>query len=113
MKGMPESTGTGFLHCKMSAPARRHQNWNLAAPSSVVVSRRHEKPPSRGEEIMKKTVLIFAATILLWATSAGADEVMRSFRQQIPVGSAEGITLDFPVGEVTVEAWDCSQVDST
>jgi hypothetical protein len=58
---------------------------------------------------MKKT--LFAATILLWATAAGADEIVRSFRQQIPVGSAEGITLEFPVGEVTVEAWDSSQID--
>src|SRR4030095_4168627 len=68
--------------------------------------------PRGGEEFMnKKVALTFFATALLWVTSAGAEEVVRSFRQQIPVGNAGEISLDFPVGEVTVEAWDASQVD--
>lgn len=58
---------------------------------------------------MKKTVLLFAA-VVLWVTPAGADEVVRSFRQQIPVGGAREISLEFPVGEVEVEAWDNPQV---
>ncbi len=59
---------------------------------------------------MKKTVLLFVA-VVLWVTPAVADdEVVRSFRQQIPVGDAREISLDFPVGEVTVEARDDSQV---
>jgi hypothetical protein len=60
---------------------------------------------------MKRTALLFAAAILLWATSARADEVVRSFRQQVSVGSAGEVSLDFPVGQVTVEAWDNPQVD--
>jgi hypothetical protein len=59
----------------------------------------------------KKTALFFAAAMLLWTTSAGAKEIVRSFRQQIPIGNAEAISLDFPVGEVTVEASTGSQVD--
>lgn len=59
---------------------------------------------------MKKSALLLAAA-LLWATSAGAEEIVRSFRQQIPVGGAREISLDFPVGEVTVAAWDSPQVD--
>jgi len=59
---------------------------------------------------MKRTALILAAA-LLWVVPAGADEVIRSFRQQIPVGGAGQIYLEFPVGEVTVEAWDNPQVD--
>ena len=59
---------------------------------------------------MKKTALILAAALLGLAPAAEAGEVVRSFRQQIPVGSADQISLDFPVGEVTVEAWDSPQV---
>src|SRR6185295_6654677 len=59
---------------------------------------------------MKKTALFFAAATMLWATSAGAEEIVRSFRQQIPVGGSDEISLDFPVGEVTVEAWESPQV---
>ncbi|HEX9940842.1 MAG TPA: hypothetical protein VGG03_02400 [Thermoanaerobaculia bacterium] len=61
---------------------------------------------------MKKTALILC-TALLWVVPAGADVIVRSFRQQIPVGDADRISLDFPVGEVTVEAWDNAQVGST
>jgi hypothetical protein len=63
---------------------------------------------------MKKTALmtaILGLAVLLWAVPAGAKEVVRSFRQQIPVGSAARIHLDFPVGEVHVEGWDGRQVD--
>jgi len=59
---------------------------------------------------MKKTLLILAIA-LLWATSAGAKETIRSFRQQIPVGAAGKIHLDFPVGEVQVTGWDNREVD--
>lgn len=59
---------------------------------------------------MKRTALLLAAA-LLWASSAGAEEIVRSFRQQIPVAGADEITLDFPVGEVTVEAGESNQVD--
>jgi hypothetical protein len=59
---------------------------------------------------MKRTALLLSVA-LLWASSAGADEIVRSFRQQIPVSGADGISLDFPVGEVTVEAWESNQVD--
>src|SRR5829696_5178762 len=59
---------------------------------------------------LKRTALILSAA-LLWVVPADADEVVRSFRQQIPVGGAGRIHLEFPVGEVTVEAWDNPQVD--
>src|SRR5215218_3144439 len=62
---------------------------------------------------MKRTALILSAALLwlLWVMPAGADEIVRSFRQQIPAAGAGQIHLDFPVGEVTVEAWDNPQVD--
>lgn len=59
---------------------------------------------------MKKTVLILAAA-LLWVVPAGADEVVRSFRQQISVAGADAVRLEFAVGEVEVEAWDRPQVE--
>lgn len=63
---------------------------------------------------MKKTALILSAALfagVLGAVPAGASEIVRSFKQQIPVGDADEIALDFPVGEVTVEAWDNPQVN--
>src|SRR5581483_1199833 len=63
-----------------------------------------------GGKIMKKTAL-FLLTVLLWAMPASAKEVVRSFRQQIPVGTAGRIHLDFPVGELHVEGWEGRQVD--
>src|SRR5215203_3605379 len=65
---------------------------------------------------MKKTALtaLMTAAALLWVVPAGAadtDEIVRSFRQQIPVGSADQVYLELPVGEVTVEAWDNPQVN--
>jgi hypothetical protein len=63
---------------------------------------------------MKKTALVASTiglAVLLWTVPAGAKEVVRSFRQQIPVGSAGKIHLDFPVGELNVEGWDSRQVD--
>lgn len=59
---------------------------------------------------MKKTALTLAAA-LLWVAPAGADEVVRAFKQQIPIGTADKIHLDFPVGEVEVEGWNESRVD--
>src|SRR6185369_14108242 len=66
-----------------------------------------------GGKIMKKTALLvftIGLAVLLWAVPASAKEVVRSFPQQIPVGSAGSIHLDFPVGELHVEAWDDRQV---
>ena len=60
---------------------------------------------------MKKTALILSLALLLAAVPAGAKEIVRSFQQQIPVGDADKIPLDFPVGEVKVEAWDNPQVN--
>jgi hypothetical protein len=63
---------------------------------------------------MRKTALIvftIGLAVLLWAVPASAKEVVRSFRQQIPVGSAGSIHLDFPVGELHVEGGDGRQVD--
>ncbi|HKI02694.1 MAG TPA: hypothetical protein VKK31_12010 [Thermoanaerobaculia bacterium] len=65
---------------------------------------------------MKRTTLtiLTLTAALLWVAPAGADEaenIVRSFRQQIPVGDADRIYLEFPVGEVTVEAWDNPQVN--
>src|SRR5262245_8078899 len=64
----------------------------------------------RRRKPMKRTALLLSLA-LLWAAAAGAEEVVRSFRQQIPAAGLEKISIDFPVGEVTVEAWDGSQVD--
>lgn len=64
---------------------------------------------------MKRISLILAAAALLWTVSevlpADAKEIVRAFRQQLPVGSANRIHLDFPVGEVRVEGWDDRRVD--
>jgi hypothetical protein len=61
---------------------------------------------------MKKTILtVLTMAALLRVSPAGADEIVRAFKQQIPVGSAAKVALDFPVGEVRVEAWDESKVD--
>lgn len=60
---------------------------------------------------MKKTALILSLALLLAVVPVGASEIVRSFKQQIPVGDADEIALDFPVGEVTVEAWDNPQVN--
>jgi hypothetical protein len=62
--------------------------------------------------MMKKTALIAVLSLATAATApAGAKEIVRSFRQQIPMGSASRIHLDFPVGELRVEGWDNRQVD--
>jgi hypothetical protein len=55
--------------------------------------------------------IIFLAAALLASIPAAATEVVRSFRQQLPTGTADRIHLDFPVGEVRVEGWDNRQVD--
>ena len=49
---------------------------------------------------------IFLAAALLASIPAAAKEVVRSFHQQLPIGSADRIHLDFPVGEVQVEGRD-------
>jgi hypothetical protein len=61
---------------------------------------------------MKKIVLILGAS-LLWVISAGAaaaDEVVRSFRQQIPAANAQKVHLEFPVGELNVDPGDGGQI---
>jgi len=65
---------------------------------------------------LKKTALIAVLSLAVAATApgatpAGAKEIVRSFRQQIPMGSANRIHLDFPVGELRVEGWDNRQGD--
>ncbi len=60
---------------------------------------------------MKKTALLLSIALMAGVVPAGADEIIRSFEQQIPMGGADEIALDFPVGEVTVEAWDNPQVN--
>lgn len=67
-----------------------------------------------GGKTVKKTALIIftiGLAVLLWAMPASAKEVVRSFRQQIPVGSTGSIHLDFPVGELHVEGGAGRQVD--
>lgn len=58
---------------------------------------------------MKKLILPLAV-ILLGALPAGADDVVRTLNQAFPVNAVNGIDLEFPVGEVIVEAWDEPQV---
>lgn len=58
---------------------------------------------------MKKTALILAAA-LLWVLPAGADEVIRSFRQQIPIANTHKIHLDFPIAELNVDSGPGNQV---
>jgi len=75
-----------------------------------VILGRHEKLPTRRRNPMMKKTALFLAAALLWVTAAGAEEIVRSFRQQISLGSASEVSLDFPVGEVSVEAWESPQV---
>jgi hypothetical protein len=58
---------------------------------------------------MKKLILPLAA-ILLGALPAAADEVVRTMSQAFQVKTADEIHLEFPVGEMVVQAWDESQV---
>ncbi|HYX23736.1 MAG TPA: hypothetical protein VFC23_06250 [Thermoanaerobaculia bacterium] len=64
---------------------------------------------------MKKTTLILALALLPVISAAGAgaasaSEVVRSFRQQIPIANARRIHLDFPVAELDVEPGAGDQV---
>jgi hypothetical protein len=58
---------------------------------------------------MKKLILPLAA-ILLGALPAAADDTVRTLNQAFPVNAMNEIDLEFPVGEVIVEAWDEPQV---
>lgn len=51
-----------------------------------------------------KKVALFLAAALLWVLPAAADEVVRSFRQQIPIANARKIHLEFPVAELNVDS---------
>jgi hypothetical protein len=61
------------------------------------------------KRIALTTSLVLLAA-LSWASAAGAKEVMRAFRQQIPAGTATRVHLDFPVGQVEVAGWDNRQL---
>ena len=53
-----------------------------------------------------RTIAWTLAAALLWTLPALADETVRSFSKQIPADAVENVELDFPVGEVVVDAWD-------
>ncbi|MEA2600228.1 MAG: hypothetical protein QOF89_1220 [Acidobacteriota bacterium] len=61
---------------------------------------------------MKKIALILGTALLgmISAGTASADEVVRSFRQQIPIANAQKVHLEFPVGELNVDPGDGSQM---
>jgi len=61
---------------------------------------------------MKKIALILGTALLgmISAGTASADEVVRSFHQQIPIVNAQKVHLEFPVGELNVDPGDGSQV---
>src|SRR5690349_3990258 len=52
---------------------------------------------------MKKLALLLGAA-LLSSLPAAADEIVRTLDRQVSVADASGIHLDFPVGEVQVDA---------
>jgi hypothetical protein len=54
---------------------------------------------------MRKSILILAAA-LLWTIPAAADETVRTFSKQLPTEDIRTVDLDFPVGEIIVDAWD-------
>jgi len=54
---------------------------------------------------MRKSILILAAA-LLWTIPAAADETVRTFSKQLPTTGIEKVDLDFPVGEIAVDAGD-------
>ncbi len=58
---------------------------------------------------MKKIALILAVSLLPVGV-ASADEVVRSFRQQIPIAKAHRVHLDFPVAELNVDSGAGDQV---
>jgi autotransporter translocation and assembly factor TamB len=58
---------------------------------------------------MKKLALLLGAA-LLGSLPAAADEVVRTLDRQVSVADASGIHLDFPVGEVQVDAGEGRQV---
>lgn len=60
---------------------------------------------------MKKMLIHSVAAALLCALPASADEVVRTFQKQIPVGGIEDIHIEIPVGELEVEAGDGRQVE--
>ena len=61
---------------------------------------------------MKKTALLLSAVLLSAVPASAAEsEIVRAFHQQIPTAAADKVRLDFPVGEVTVEASDGSQIE--
>ena len=59
---------------------------------------------------MKKLVPL-AAAVLLAALPAAADEVVRTIERQVSAAQASRISLDFPVGELVVEAGSGREVE--
>ncbi|HEX3557468.1 MAG TPA: hypothetical protein VIA62_29930 [Thermoanaerobaculia bacterium] len=60
---------------------------------------------------MKKIALILAVALLpVVSAAASANEVVRSFRQQIPIANAHQVHLDFPVAELNVDPGAAGQV---
>jgi hypothetical protein len=53
---------------------------------------------------------VVLALALAAALPLNASETVRRFSQEIAVGNADKVVLDFPVGEVQVTAWDQRQV---
>jgi len=58
---------------------------------------------------MRKSILILAAA-LLWTIPATAAETVRTFSKQLPTEDIRRVDLDFPVGEIAVDAWDSQRL---
>jgi hypothetical protein len=85
---------------------------NLPRIPLVVGSKERQTGRSRNpEETMKKLILPFALALLSAALPASAEEVVRSFQKQFPVGDLNDIHIEIPVGEVEIEASDARQVE--
>jgi hypothetical protein len=60
-----------------------------------------------GHPMSKNKIAWLLAAALLWTVPALADkEQVRSFSKRLPTGSVRRVELDFPVGEVVVDAWN-------
>lgn len=58
-----------------------------------------------------KKLIPFAAAALLAALPAAGDEIVRTLDSQISAAEASRIHLEFPIGELKVEAGDSRQVE--
>lgn len=58
-----------------------------------------------------KWILAAAAALALTAPAAGsADDTVRTLNQQFDAANLENLELEFPVGQLVVDAWDRPQV---